>query len=173
MTGVADRPATDVSFRPAETTDWPAIWPIVRAVLAAGDTYTYAPDIAEDEARAAWMVAGRRARTYVAEADGAIVATARLRPNQDGPGDHVANGSWMVAPAASGLGIGTRFGRYVLDEARQLGFVAMQFNAVVATNDRAIRLWRSLGFEIVGTVPDAFRHPDHGLVPLHVMYRRL
>ena len=163
-----------ISFRTAEAGDWPAIWPIFRAVVGRGDTYAYPPDIDPAEAEAVWMADGTdRRRTYVAERDGEIVATAYVRPNQPGLGDHVANAGWMVAPAAAGQGIGRRFAEHVIDDARSLGFTGMQFNAVVVTNSGAIRLWESLGFEIVGTIPDAFRHASEGLVAVHVMYRRI
>ena len=161
-------------FRVAVADDWPAIWPIFHAVVAQGDTYAYPPDIDSAAAENLWMADGNdRRRTYVAERDGEIVATAYVRPNQPGLGDHVANAGWMVSPAAAGQGIGRRFAAYVIDDAIALGFTGMQFNAVVATNTGAIGLWQSLGFEIVGTVPDAFRHATEGLVPVHVMYRRL
>jgi len=148
-----------VEFRSADTSDWSAIWPIFREVVSAGDTYAFSPGMNEAEARAVWMLDGTDRRvTFIAEIDECVVATAYVRPNQPGLGDHVANAGWMVAPSASGQGIGRRFAEYVLGEARRLGFRAMQFNSVVATNTAAIRLWESLGFEIVGTVPDAFRH---------------
>jgi L-amino acid N-acyltransferase YncA len=163
-----------IEFRVAVDDDWEAIWPVFRDVVASGDTYAFPPDIDSAEAETTWMAAGRdRRRTYVAERDGEIVATAYVRPNQPGLGDHVANAGWMVAPSAAGQGIGRRFAEYVIGDARSLGFTGMQFNAVVATNTGAIRLWESLGFEIVGTVPDAFRHATEGLVPIHVMYRGL
>ncbi len=163
-----------LDFRRATAADWPAIWPIFRAVVAGGDTYPYPPDMPEAEARAVWMYDGTdRRATYVAERHGTVVATAYLKPNQVGFGDHVANAGWMVAPDASGQGIGRGFAEFVLDEARRLGFAAMQFNAVVATNTRAIRLWESLGFAIVGTVPGAFRHRSAGPTPVHIMYRAL
>lgn len=111
--------------------------------------------------------------TYVAELGGEIVGTAYLKPNQIGLGDHIANAGWMIEPLVSGRGIGRRFASYVLDQARSLGFTGMQFNAVVATNARAISLWESMGFEIVGTVPTAFRHATEGPTAIHVMYRDL
>lgn len=163
-----------LEFREASAGDWPSIWPIFREVLAAGDTYTYPPDMPEQDARAAWMPAGRSGhKTYVARLDGVVAGSAYLKPNQPGPGDHVANAGWMISSAYSGRGIGRRFAEYVIDQARVGGYSAMQFNAVVATNQRAIRLWDSLGFEIVGTVPDAFRHPSNGPTAIHIMYRRL
>jgi len=161
-------------FRRGFASDWPQIWPIFRAVVAAGDTYPYPPDISESDARAVWL-SNRATRriTYVAELDDSIVGTAYLRPNQVGLGDHVANAGWMIAPSETGHGIGRLFALYVLEEATRLGYRAMQFNAVVATNERALRLWTSMGFEIVGTIPDAFRHATDGLTDIHVMYKTL
>ena len=161
-------------FRRGFASDWPDIWPIFHAVVSAADTYPYPPDISEGDARTAWL-SNRAARriTYVAEVDDVIVGTAYLRPNQPGLGDHVANAGWMIAPSASGQGIGRLFALYILEEAVRLGYQAMQFNAVVATNERALRLWTSMGFDIVGTVPDAFRHATNGPTDIHIMYKRL
>lgn len=159
-------------FTVAGPNDWAQIWPIVRDVIAGGDTYPYPPDMTETEARATWMKDGRREATFVARIGEAVVASAYLRPNQPGMGDHVANAGWMVASEHRGHGVGRRFAEYVIDQARERGYLGMQFNSVVATNTGAIALWESLGFEIVGTVPDAFRHPS-GLVSVHVMYRLL
>lgn len=171
---LADVPDIDLVFRVATEQDWPAIWPIVRDVVATGDTYPYPPDMPQPEARAIWMQSGRDRRfTFVAERDGKVVATAYLEPNQPGLGDHVCNAGWMVSPQVAGQGIGRRFAEWVIERARVLGFAAMQFNSVVATNTGALELWASLGFQIVGTVPDAFRHAEQGLVAVHVMYRRL
>lgn len=111
--------------------------------------------------------------TFVATAGGKIVATAYLKPNQPGLGDHVANAGWMVSPAVAGQGIGRVLADHVIGEAQSRGYSAMQFNAVVATNERAIKLWESLGFAIVGTVPEAFRHSSEGLVSVHIMHRVL
>lgn len=164
----------DLAFRTAASDDWVGIWPIFRAVVETGDTYAYAPDIAEVEARSIWMQPGRdRKFTYVAEQHGSIVGTAYLKPNAVGLGDHLCNAGWMIAPDSAGQGVGRRFAEYVLDQARDLGFMGMQFNAVVASNTRAIQLWESLGFEIVGTVPDAFRHATDGLTAVHIMYNAL
>ena len=165
---------TDLTFRPAASADWVGIWPIFRAVVEAGDTYAYPPDIAEAEARDIWMQPGSdRTFTYVAEQHGSVVGTAYLKPNSVGLGDHICNAGWMISPDSAGQGIGRRFAEYVIDQARGLGFVGMQFNAVVASNIRAIQLWESLGFEIVGTVPDAFRHATDGPTAVHIMYKRL
>ncbi len=164
----------NLTFRRATTDDWPAIWPIVRTVVAEGDTYAHPPNITEIEAETLWMLDGdHRLMTYVAGLDRTIVGTAYLKPNQIGLGDHVANAGWMADPRVSGQGIGRRFASYVLDEALRLGFTGMQFNAVVVTNTRAIALWESMGFDIVGTVPDAFRHATQGPTAIHIMYRSL
>ena len=167
----------DLVVRPAVEADWPAIWRIFRAVVAAGETYSYAPDITEDEARTTWLhvaagsSAGRVACTYVAVLGGEIVGTALVKPNLPGLGDHVANAGWMIEPALTGRGLGRAFAEAVIGEARQAGYEAMQFNAVVATNDRAVTLWRSLGFETIGTVPGAFRHTTQGPTDLLIMHR--
>ena len=161
-----------LTFVEAQPTDWPEIWRVFHAVVATGDTYPFPPDMSEEDARAVWMKSGGREATFVARAADRIVGTAYIRPNQPGLGDHVANGGWMIHPESQGQGLGRRFAEYVIDEARRRGYTGMQFNSVVSTNTAAVALWESLGFEIVGTVPDAFRHPS-GLVPVHVMYRRL
>ncbi len=161
-------------FRQAFPSDWPWIWPIFHETAADGDTYPYPPDISEFDARRLWLFDGAGSRiTYVAERAGVIVGTAYLKPNNLGLADHVANAGWIVGKSSRGLGIGRDFAAYVLEEARNLGFHGMQFNAVVSTNKVAIVLWKSLGFEIVGTVPDAFRHPAEGMIPIHIMYLRL
>ena len=153
--------------------DWPQIWPFLRQIIAAGDTYTYETDMDEVAARELWM-GDPSSRTVVAvHEDGTVLGTANMYANRPGAGSHVASASFAVDPGASGRGVGRALGEEALAWARATGFRAMQFNAVVETNARAIALWRSLGFEIVGTVPEAFRHPTEGYVGLHIMYRRL
>ncbi len=162
-----------MEIRPATAADWPQLWPIWHGIVAAGETYTWAPDTDEATARSLWLLPPP-AETWVAvEEDGDIAGTAILKPNQPGLGDHVANAGFMVAADTTGRGVGRTLANHILDRARALGYHAMQFNAVVANNTRAVGLWQSLGFEIVGTLPEAFRHPDLGLVDLYVMYRRL
>lgn len=156
----------------ATESDWPSLWPFLSEVLAAGETYTYPRDISEPAARVAWLVEPPW-RAVVAEEAGRVVAVAKYGPNQPGPGAHVANASFVVDPRWGGRGVGRALAEHVLAEAHDEGFLAMQFNAVVATNTGAIRLWESLGFTLVGTVPDAFDHPSAGLVGLHVMHRYL
>jgi len=158
-------------IRPAGAADWAAIWPIFAAVVARGDSYTFAPDTPEPEARRLWM--GPGLAIYVAELDGEAVGTYVLKANQPGLGAHVANAGYMVRPDRFGRGIGAAMCAHSLTEARSAGFAAMQFNAVVSTNTRAIALWQRFGFTIVGTVPKAFRHRELGDVDLHVMHRFL
>jgi GNAT superfamily N-acetyltransferase len=127
--------------------------------------------MSRDEALAYWFRSDTH--TYVAECDGRIVGTYILRPNQPALGSHVANAAFMVSPSARGLGTGRRMGEHCLDEAHRLGFRAMQFNFVVSTNQPAVRLWQQLGFAVVGTLPGAFRHSQHGFVDAYVMFRTL
>ncbi len=165
-----DRPALE--FRRASAADWPAIWPIWHDVVAAGETYTWPPDTDEPSARALWMLP-EPAEVWLAEAGGEVLGTALLKPNQPGLGSHVANAGFMVSPSAAGRGVGRALAEQVVRRARELGYLGMQFNAVVSVNTRAVRLWKALGFEIVGTVPGAFRHAQLGLVDLHIMYQSL
>jgi L-amino acid N-acyltransferase YncA len=160
-------------IRDATSEDWPRIWPFLRDIVVAGETYTWDRDVTGDQARQLWLPPPP-ARTVVAvDPDGTVLGSAKLLPNQAGPGAHVANASFMVAPAAAGRGVGRALGAHVLDLARAEGYRAMQFNAVVETNTRAVGLWRSLGFEVVGRVPEGFRLPDGRYVDLLVMYQRL
>jgi GNAT superfamily N-acetyltransferase len=161
-----------VLIREAAEADWPAIWPIFRAIVRAGDTYCYDPDMDESAARTLWMLQAP-GRTFVALEDDIVVGTAKSHPNQGGGGSHVATAAFMVDPHRSARGIGRALAEFVVEWARGQGFRAMQFNAVVETNRRAVTLWQSLGFEVVGTVPEAFKHPEVGYVGLHVMHRHL
>ena len=161
-----------MEIRPITDADWPGVWPIVEAVTRAGETYTYPLDMTEAQARTMWTPSAPGG-TLVAVEDGRMLGAAKIIPNQQGNGAHVANGSFMVARQARGRGVARALGEAALVFARAAGFKAMQFNAVVETNTVAVALWEKLGFRIVGTVPEAFDHPTHGLVGLHVMYRRL
>jgi GNAT superfamily N-acetyltransferase len=160
-------------IREARADDWGSIWPFFRQIVAAGETYAYDPHLSETEAERVWMV-GPPGRTVVAVGDdGGVLGTANMYANRGGPGSHVASASFMVDPRYSGRGIGRALGEHVLTWARDAGFRAIQFNAVVETNTPAVALWQSLGFDVIGTVPEAFRHPRQGYVGLHVMYRFL
>jgi len=138
--------------------DWPGIWPFVRRIVAEGTTFCWDPDLGEQEARELWFPAPL-ARTIVAvDQDDHIVGIAAVYPNHDGPGRHVASANFMVDRDHPGRGIGRLLGEHILQLARADGYAAMQFNAVVETNTRAVRLWRSLGFEVLATAPQAFHH---------------
>jgi ribosomal protein S18 acetylase RimI-like enzyme len=160
-----------IRIRPATTKDHDMIWNIFRQILMAGDTYAFDPQMPREEALAYWFRADTH--TYVTERNAGVVGTYILRPNQSGPGSHVANAAFMVARDAEGAGVGRRMAEHCLSEARRMGFRAMQFNFVVSTNVRAIHLWNQLGFKVVGTLSGAFRHPDKGFVDVYVMYRSL
>ena len=164
-----------MKIRLATERDRDAIWEIFHEVVVAGDTYALDPNISREDALAYWFAPGTH--TYVAEKDAVgvrqILGTYILRSNQSGGGSHVANAGFMVSASARGHGIGRAMAEHCLDEARRLGFRAMQFNYVISTNTAAIRLWQDLGFEIVGTLPDAFHHPKKGYVDVYVMYRSL
>jgi L-amino acid N-acyltransferase YncA len=160
-------------IRDATSEDWPAIWRFLREIAAAGETFTLDRDIGEPEARAMWMLEPP-ARTVVAVgSDGTVLGSAKMNPNQRGPGAHIASASYMVDPEHAGRGVGRALGEETLDWARREGYRAMQFNAVVETNTRAVALWRSLGFEVLGTLPEGFHHPTEGYVGLHILHRRL
>ena len=160
-----------MNLRPATRSDEDAIWEIFHAVIASGDTYVFDPQMPREEAVAYWFRSDTH--PYVAEHDDRIIGTYILRPNQPSLGSHIANAAFMVSPAARGLGAGRRMGEHCLEEARRLGFRAMQFNFVVSTNEPAVRLWQQLGFRIVGTLPGAFRHARLGYVDAYVMFREL
>lgn len=161
----------NVAFREIGADEFDRVWPFFREIVARGDTYSYPPDLSFEQARDMWT--SPPARCFVAEADGEVLGAYRLAPNQIGLGDHVANGSYMVSSAVRGRGIGSLLCDHSLDEARRTGFVAMQFNCVVSTNTGAVKLWQRHGFEIVGTLPKAFRHAQLGPVDAYVMYRLL
>jgi L-amino acid N-acyltransferase YncA len=159
-----------MEIRTATDADWPGIWPILRWVISTGEHFTWGPDTTEEWARAKWMTG----RTLVAvDPDGTVVGTAYTMPNQPGHGAHVANAGFAVSPGHGGRGIGRALGERALADAKAAGYHAMQFNAVVSTNAAAVKLWTSLGFDILATVPDAFRHPTEGYVGLHIMHRTL
>ncbi|KKB12045.1 acetyltransferase [Devosia geojensis] len=160
-----------VQIRPAAEADRPAVLAIVAPVLKAGETYAMPTDLTDDEVLAYWF--GPAHETFVAEDDGVVLGTFYLKANQQGPGAHVANCGYMTAEAARGRGIARAMCEFSLQRARERGFRAMQFNHVVSTNTRAVKLWESLGFDIVGTLPEAFRHPQEGYVDSYVMFRRL
>jgi ribosomal protein S18 acetylase RimI-like enzyme len=161
-----------VSIRRFEPADWPQLWPLLRATFEAGDTYAYAPDSGEADIRRIWTEAP--AATFVACApEGQLVGTYFIKANQPGLGSHVCNCGYVVAPAAQGRGIAAAMCEHSQREAVAMGFRAMQFNLVVSTNERAVRLWQRLGFAVVGTLPRAFHHRQLGYVDALVFYKEL
>lgn len=158
-------------IRPALPTDASAIWSIIGPTIRAGETYTLPRDFSEADALAYWL--GPDRDTFVAEDDGVILGTYYLRANQAGGGAHVCNCGYMTGSAAIGRGVARKMHEHSLDHARSQGYRAMQFNFVVSVNERAVRLWQSLGFEIVGRLPGAFLHPSKGYVDALVMFRSL
>lgn len=161
-----------MEIRDATGDDWPMIWPFLRTIVAAGETYTLPVDLGEDDARAVWMLEPPGA-TFVAVDGGRVVGSAKSGPNQRGPGAHVGTASFVVDPAAGGRGVGRALGEHVIARAAARGFRSIQFNAVVSTNSRAVALWESLGFAVNGRIPGGFRHPAHGYVDLLLMHRPL
>lgn len=163
-----------VRIRTASADDWPLMWPFINAIVAAGETYTYARGTSEAMAHEMWMLEAP-GHTVVAEtvSNGTILGTAKMNPNHMGGSSHIASASFIVDPLHAGRGVGRALAEYALDWARAEGYRMMQFNAVVATNTLALELWCSLGFEVLGTLPQGFLHPSLGYVGLHIMYREL
>jgi len=159
-----------VLIRDATGDDWQQVFPIFTAIVREGRTYAYPEDLSSEAARELWML-NPPGRTVVAVEDGVTVGTATMSPNRPGRGSHIATASFMVDPARRGRGVGRALGEHVVRWAGEQGYRGIQFNAVVETNHAAVRLWQSLGFEIIGTVPGAFRHAEDGYVGLHVMFR--
>ncbi len=158
-------------IRPAANADANAIWAIMESIIRAGETYCLPRDMDKASALAYWFSADRE--VCVAEDNGDIVGTYCLQANQKGGGAHVANCGYMTAVSATGRGVARAMCKHSLDRARERGFRAMQYNFVISTNERAVRLWQSFGFEIVGRLPGAFQHPTLGYVDAYVMYRDL
>jgi ribosomal protein S18 acetylase RimI-like enzyme len=160
-----------IQISPALPSDQEAVWKIIEPVIRAGDTYMYAPNSPKDKMLTLWFNADKY--TYVAEMEGKIVGTFFLKANQPDLGSHVVNAGYMVHPDFRGRGIAEQMCRFSLTEAKRLGFKAMQFNCVIATNEVAVRLWQKCGFSIIGTLPKAYQHQKLGLVDAHVMYQWL
>jgi L-amino acid N-acyltransferase YncA len=160
-----------MNIRAALPSDADAIWAILEPTIRNGETYALASEMSREQALAYWAAPGHE--VFVAEENREVLGTYFLCANQRGGGSHVANCGYITAPSASGRGIGRAMCAHSLDHARTQGFRAMQFNFVVSTNERAVRLWQSLGFAIVGRLPGAFQHPSLGFVDALVMYRAL
>jgi len=162
-----------VIFRTATNQDWTRIFLFYRAIMAEGKTYALPENQTLEEARPWWMDQSPGQTIVAVDHDEEILGSAKMGPNRPGRGQHIATASFLVDPVHQGRGVGRLLGQYVIDWAREEGYHGIQFNAVVEVNNAAVHLWRSLGFEIIGTVPESFNHPEKGLVGLHIMYQRL
>ena len=160
-----------LAIREIAADEFDLVWPIFHAVVSAGETYAYPVDITFEQARSLWTTAP--SRCFVAELDATVLGCYMIKPNQAGPGNHVANAGYMTAPQARGRGVASALCEHSLAIARTAGFLAMQFNCVVSSNEVAVRLWERHGFRIVGTLPKVFRHTRLGLVDAYVMHRFL
>jgi len=160
-----------ITIRKYTEEDKERIWEIIKFVISAGDSFTLSPASTREEMLADWCSAEKH--TYVAVSEDKVVATFYIKANQTGLGSHIANGSYMVAPEARGKSIGRKIGEFSITEAKRFGYNAMQFNFVVKSNEKAVRLWLSLGFEIIGEIPEAFNHAEKGLTNAYIMYRKL
>jgi L-amino acid N-acyltransferase YncA len=160
-----------LTIRTATSEDFEKIWPIFHEIVSAGETYTYPSNTSKEQGFQLWMTVPRQ--TFVAEEDGEILGSYFIKTNQSGGGDHVCNCGYMVSSKARGRGLASLMCAHSQSIAKELGYLAMQFNFVVSANEGAVRLWRQLGFDTVGRLPKAFRHPAHGLVDALVMFKWL
>ena len=162
---------TSFTIVPATDNDFDAIWQIFKTITAPGDSYIYSENTTKAQAHDILI---KDAAVYVAKTDTQDIAGFYvIRQNRVGRGSHICNAAYMVAPAYQGKGLGKRMGEHSLKEAKRLGYHAMQFNIVVSTNIRAVNLWKSLGFTIIGTIPEGFNHKEKGLVDIYIMHQKL
>jgi ribosomal protein S18 acetylase RimI-like enzyme len=155
-----------------EASDWPGIWAAFEPIVREGETYPLDTNLSEAGARAYWFASDKT--IFVADdAEQGVIGSYYLKPNSTGPAAHVCNAGYIVHPAARGRGVAQSLCRHSIGEARQRGYRAMQYNLVISTNDRAVRLWQHMGFGIVGALPGAFRRPNGDYVDALVMYRSL
>ena len=161
-----------VTIRRFEQKDWAATWRVIEPVFRAGETYAFPQDITESEAYQLWVA--KPSATYLAlDEDDNVLGTYYLKPNQPGAGAHICNCGYIVSEAARGQGIASKMCAHSQKEAQLEGFLAMQYNLVVSTNQVAVRVWQKAGFSIIGTIPKAFNHPQEGLVDAYIMYKEL
>ncbi len=157
--------------RAAKAADAEAIWHVLEPHIRAGETLALPREMTRTDALASWC--SPEHEVFVAEMDGQIAGTYFLRANQAGGGAHVANCGYATAPWANGRGVARAMCAHSLERAKARGFTAMQFNFVVSTNERAVKLWTRCGFAIVGRLPGAFHHPTKGFVDALVMFATL
>jgi L-amino acid N-acyltransferase YncA len=170
---LSETKAWQVDMRPAAAADFPAIYALFQHILKEGMTYSYNPEeMTEARSREYWMEA-KGTHCYVAEIDGHFAGCFALRVNRTGRGNHVANASFIVHPDQRGKGVGRALGLRAIELARSLGYKAIQYNFVVSANAVAVKLWKSIGYSIIGTLPQGFQHPTLGLVDVYIMHRYL
>jgi ribosomal protein S18 acetylase RimI-like enzyme len=160
-----------LQFRRATTEDGEGIWKILQPINEKGDAFAYFPTTTQADMLAYWLAADKH--IFVTLDEGEIVGTFWLRDNQPGRGSHIANAAYAVSNTSGSRGVGRAMGLFSLDAARSLGYKAMQFNLVVKTNEKAVKLWQSIGFQIIGEIPEAFDHAELGLVNALIMYQKL
>ncbi len=160
-----------IDIRKATAGDDDQIWEIIQQVISTGDTYVFDPESSREKMLAYWC--GPDKHTYVATQNGNIVGTFMMKDNQPDLGSHIVNAGYMTSPTASGQGVGKIMCESSIKEAKRLGYKAMQFNIVIKSNERAVRLWQKLGFAIIGEIPEAFNHKQNGLTNAYIMYRKL
>jgi ribosomal protein S18 acetylase RimI-like enzyme len=162
---------TQVRIRPAELMDGDAVWSVIELIIRSGETYTLPADMSREDALTYWFSEDNQ--VFVAEYENKIAGTYYLKANHTGGGKHVANSGYVTATSATGRGIAQAMFDHSLERAKERGFRAIQFNFVVSSNERAVKLWQRNGFEIVGRLPAAFLHPNLGYVDAYVMFRKL
>ena len=160
-----------IRIRKALPEDHQAVWEILQSIILRGDTFAFSPSLTKEEMLLYWFAKDKH--VYVALDENEIAGTFFIKDNQPGLGSHIANAAYAVSLGSRGKGIGKIMGEFSLKEAKQLGYTAIQFNLVVKTNTAAVKLWRSIGFEIIGEIPNAFNHREHGLVNSFIMYKKL
>ena len=160
-----------LKIRGFEETDREVVWDIIHKVIASGETYVFHPDSSREKMLAYWLASDKQ--VYVATLENKVVGTFTLKPNQPDRGAHIANGSYMVSPDHAGKGVGTFMAKYSLEEAKRLGYLAMQFNIVIKSNENAVKLWKKVGFDIIGEIPNAFNHPKLGMTNAYIMYKSM
>ena len=151
--------------------DFELFWPVFKAVVEAQETYAFDPEIDYESAYNLWCVSPKK--TYVVKENGIILGSYYIKANAGGPSSHISNCGYMVSPKSRGKGIARMLCVHSQEIAVQLGFSAMQFNSVVARNEVAVKLWIKLGFNIIGTIPQAYQHKKLGLVDAHIMHKQL
>jgi GNAT superfamily N-acetyltransferase len=161
----------ELTFRLANELDGSSLWELIKPIIRKGGTYVFLPNSSRDKMMNYWLNSDKK--TYIAELEGEIVGTFYIKNNQPDLGDHICNAGFMVTQNQEGKGIGKEMGKFALSEAKRLGYQAMQFNFVLESNVHAVKLWKSLGFEILGKIPEAYRHPELGLVSALILYQRL